>query len=96
MAEDFDAVWLATLDAMEAELNYKVDDEDAGSWTAPTSAGPLPEHLVARAQKLLGAQQMLIARLTDEQATVRQHLAALQIVPSAQPTGQSVYLDVTG
>ena len=96
MAETADEIWLATLDEMEAELGRNTNDETTSSWSAPTNAGPLPEHLVERAQHILDAQQRRITRLTDERASVRQHLAALDIVPSAQPTGQSVYLDVTG
>jgi hypothetical protein len=81
---------------MEADLARGLDPGTAHGWAPPSDAGSIPPSLFERARSVLGAQQRAIARLTSEQEAVAQHLAALQTVPPAGATGQSVYLDVVG
>ena len=96
MAEHVDSSWAAILDRMEADLAGGIELEQANTWVTPSNPGALPEQLVDRARDLVEAQQRAIAALTDEKTTLGRHLTALRTVPSAQPTGQSVYLDVVG
>ncbi|MET0934336.1 MAG: hypothetical protein ABWX56_11515 [Mycetocola sp.] len=96
MAEHPDAVWSAILDGMEADLTSEMGPSGPGTWSAPTEAGPLPGHLADRASRILAAQRLMIATLTDDHRAVGRHLAALRTVPTAMPAGQSIYLDVVG
>jgi hypothetical protein len=79
---------------MEADLTGNPDPGQSGAWSAPAGAGPLPPHLFDRAKRVLDAQQRAIALLTEEQASVGRHLAALKTVPSASAATPSIYLDV--
>jgi hypothetical protein len=96
LADRPSAEWPTILDEMEADLARALDPGTADGWVPPADAGSIPPHLFERAERVLGAQQRAIARLTSEQEGVAQHLAALRTVPPAGATGQSVYLDVVG
>ncbi|WP_411720325.1 hypothetical protein [Mycetocola sp.] len=96
MADQPNSIWPALLDEMEADLARNLGFGQSNAWSPPAGAGPLPAHLFGRARRVVDAQQRAIAVLTEEQASVARHLAALRTVPSPGASGQSVYLDVVG
>jgi hypothetical protein len=102
--------WLRVLEELEAELvGVEVSPETSetdetgvstgstnSGWTAPGDIGPIPHELQERARRLLEAQRELISELERERYATAAQLDALRRVPTARPTGASVYLDVVG
>jgi hypothetical protein len=92
--------WSAALDAFEARLSDQLQALSAGGdpiiapFVPPVMAGPLPDHLVERAQMLLGRCRDIEADLEMALADVLTALqrAAEQPAPSAEQQ-QPVYFD---
>jgi hypothetical protein len=66
-----------------------------GTWVPPRGLGPLPDHLVARAQALAATQARVAERVDALRITVGHHLTALRALPSPPPQA-AVFVDVEG
>jgi len=83
--------WGAVLDELERDLTAEV----GGTWTPPTTLGPIPRDLVGRASRLLAAQRDRIAALEGERRRTAEHLGALRAVDATREPRGSVYLDAS-
>jgi hypothetical protein len=94
--------WESVLDDLERQVERaerllaSTQAEHLSAWEPPTHLGPLPRHLVARAQVLLDRQQAVMARIPALLTETRQQLEVGRRIGQAtvRPT-PPVYLDVT-
>ena len=94
--------WESVLDELEHQVERaerlvaSADAEHLADWAPPGQVGPLPRHLVTRAQHLLDRQQAAIARIPSLLIATRQQLQVGHRIGRAtvRPTAP-VYLDVT-
>ncbi|GAA1957808.1 hypothetical protein GCM10009798_16580 [Nocardioides panacihumi] len=98
--------WEPVLDDLEREVERaerivasaqtRSAAEGLSDWEPPADLGPLPHHLVARAQDLLERQQAVTDRIRPLLLATRQQLQIGQRFgrPTARPA-TPVYLDVT-
>lgn len=94
--------WESVLDELEHQVDRaerlvaSPDAEHLAHWAPPGHLGPLPRHLVARAQHLLDRQQAAVARIPSLLDATRQQLQVGRRIGRAtrRPTAP-VYLDVT-
>lgn len=96
--------WADVMEALEHANRTALDERDPDdetdaaahvAWTPPASLGPLPAHLLERANALLAEQNESIRKLEELHRETGRHLAAVRAVPRLADR-QSVYLDVTG
>jgi hypothetical protein len=94
--------WESALDELEQQVQRAerlVASPDAAAltdWDPPADLGPLPRHLVARAQSLVQRQQAVIERIPTLLQTTRQQLHVGRRIGEAttRPTSP-VYIDVS-
>lgn len=99
-ADAVPATWEAVLDDLEREVEraerLSAESQGPGAWTPPAGLGPLPRHLLDRAQRLLERQQAAAARLPEELgATMAQLRVGRRIERATTRATMPVYLDVT-
>jgi hypothetical protein len=83
--------WEAALDLLEASLSATTLER----WTPPPTAGPIPERLRARAERLLALQQEHIAALRAELADLDRQRGAVDRVQATAGSAVPRYLDVS-
>lgn len=85
-------------EALLASLGTDVGspEVDTSSWTPTTGLGPLPQHLVPRAEALLARQRQVQVSLSlAVQATTRQREFTARVNDATTTRPVPTYLDVT-
>jgi len=97
--------WESILSGLERDLTLLQTNGADAATTArlafpagalPRVSGPIPAHLVARAQRVLDAQREALTHLQQALASTSRHIAAVRSVPQVSGRGASVYLDAVG
>ena len=96
------AQWKTVLTQLEDNLDVftggtEVTDQAralALGWEPPSTLGPLPAELAARARMLTKAQDVAYGLLRGESRTNRHQAELIRSVPG--PSAAAIYLDVTG
>ena len=94
--------WETVLDDLEHRLDRaerliaSVEADGLPEWEPPTHLGPLPRHLLGRAQQLVDRHQAVVRRIPTLLASTRQqHQVGQRIGHATARPVTPVYLDVT-
>ncbi|MDH2414642.1 hypothetical protein [Nocardioides sp. CER19] len=94
--------WESVLDDLERQVQRaerliaSPEADDLTRWEPPAHLGPLPRHLLARAQSLVERQQTVIDRIPPLlHATRQQHQVGRRIGDATTRPSAPVYVDVT-
>jgi hypothetical protein len=96
------ATWESVLDDLERRIDHaerligSADADVLPDWEPPTHLGPLPRHLLDRAQRLVEHQQALVGRISRLLAATRQqHQVGQRIGQATTRPTTPIYVDVT-
>ncbi|HEY1134524.1 MAG TPA: hypothetical protein VGE77_08090 [Nocardioides sp.] len=92
--------WERAIEKMEMDLLVAkrllsaIEPPDVDAWDAPEDIGPLPRHLLDRAERLLDEQRRVGAELVEALGLRRRQHAYAERVSQTVPSPGAAYLDI--